>query len=130
MAFASASGGAHGSGRWIRLTASQRSWTSKSVYTSVVSRGSECRASFRTVRRIADHKLSAAEVARRIDVGENLLRTREEALGERGDAAFPGHGNPAPADHQLRRLRADVARLRAERDRLEKAAAYFASPPS
>ncbi len=45
-------------------------------------------------------------------------------------AAFPGHGNPTPADDELRRLRAENARLKAERDLLKKAAAYFANPPN
>ena len=82
------------------------------------------------VRMITDQKLSVAEVARRLDVGENLLRTWKKAFEERGDAAFPGHGNPAPGDEELRRLRAENARLRAERDLLKKAAAYFANPPT
>jgi transposase len=82
------------------------------------------------VKMITDQKLSVAEVARRLDVGENLLRTWKKAFDERGDAAFPGHGNPPPADEELRRLRAENARLRAERDLLKKAAAYFASPPT
>jgi transposase len=82
------------------------------------------------VRMVTDQKLSVAEVARRLDVGENLLRTWKKAFLERGDAAFPGHGHPTPADDELRRLRAENARLRAERDLLKKAAAYFASPPT
>lgn len=82
------------------------------------------------VRMVTDQKLAVAEVARRLDVGENLLRTWKKAFEERGDAAFPGQGNPTPADDELRRLRAENARLRAERDLLKKAAAYFASPPS
>ena len=82
------------------------------------------------VRMITDQELSVAEVARRLDVGENLLRTWKKAFLERGESAFPGHGNPAPADDEVRRLRAEVARLKAERDLLKKAAAYFASPPS
>jgi transposase len=82
------------------------------------------------VKMITDQKLSVAEVARRLDVGENLLRTWKKAFEERGDAAFPGQGNPAPADDELRRLRAENARLRAERDLLKKAAAYFANPPT
>jgi transposase len=82
------------------------------------------------VRMVTDQKLSAAEVGRRLDVGENLLRTWKKAYLERGDAAFPGHGNPTPADDELRRLRAEVARLKAERDLLKKAAAYFANPPT
>ncbi len=82
------------------------------------------------VRMITEQKLSVAEVARRLDVGENLLRQWKKAFLDRGGAAFPGHGNPAPADDELRRLRAEVARPKAERDLLNKAAAYFPSPPS
>jgi transposase len=82
------------------------------------------------VKMITDQKLAVAEVARRLDVGENLLRTRKKAFEERGNDAFPGHGHPTPADDEQRRLRAENARLRAERDLLKKAAAYFASPPS
>jgi len=82
------------------------------------------------VKMITDQKLSVAEVARRLDVGENLLRTWKKAFEASGDAAFPGHGNPTPADDELRRLRAENTRLRAERDLLKKAAAYFANPPT
>ncbi len=82
------------------------------------------------VKMVTDQKLSVAEVARRLDVGENLLRAWRKAFLERGNDAFPGHGSPAPADDELRRLRAENARLRAERDLLKKAAAYFANPPS
>jgi transposase len=82
------------------------------------------------VKLVTDQRLSVAEAARRLDVGDNLVRTWKKAFDERGDAAFPGHGNPTPADDELRRLRAEVTRLRAERDLLKKAAAYFASPPS
>ena len=82
------------------------------------------------VKMITDQKLAVAEVARRLDVGETLLRSWKQAFLERGTDAFPGHGTPTPADDELRRLRAENARLRAERDLLKKAAAYFASPPS
>jgi len=82
------------------------------------------------VKMITDQKLAVAEVARRLDVGGNLLRTWKKASEERGATAFPGHGSPAPADDELRRPRAENARPRAERDLLKKAAAYFANPPS
>src|SRR5437773_11502928 len=82
------------------------------------------------VKMIIDQKLSVAEVARRLDVSETLLRAWRKAVLAQGDGAFPGHGNPPPADDELRRLRAENARLRAERDLVKKAAAYFASPPS
>jgi transposase len=76
---------------------------------------------------ITDQGLSVAEVARRLGVTEGSLRAwREDARG-RGAA---GHAKVPPADDELRRLRAENTRLRAERDLLKKAAAYFASPPS
>lgn len=40
--------------------------------------------------------------------------------------AFPGHGQVRPEQQEVDRLRREVAKLRAERDILEKAAAYFA----
>jgi len=83
------------------------------------------------VKMITDQGLSVAEVARRLGVTEGALRDWRAAAQEHGDAAFPGHGTPpTPADDEVRRLRAENARLRAERDLLKKAAAYFASPPT
>ncbi len=82
------------------------------------------------VKTVTDQKLSVAEAARRLGVGENLLRLWKKAFVDRGSDAFPGHGRLSPADEELHRLRAEVVRLRAERDLLKKAAAYFASPPS
>ena len=82
------------------------------------------------LRMLTDQGLAVAEVARRLGVGENCLRNWRQADRDQGEAAFPGQGNPSPAEDELRRLRAEVQRLRAERDLLKKAAAYFASPPS
>lgn len=82
------------------------------------------------VKMITQQNLSVAEVARRLDVSETLLRAWRKAVLAKGDDAFPGHGNPAPTEDELHRLRAENARLRAERDLLKKAAAYFANPPS
>src|SRR3954452_9540794 len=82
------------------------------------------------LRMMADQGLSVAEFARLLGVGENCLRNRRQAAREQGDAAFPGQGNPSPADEELPRLRAEVERLRAGRDLSKKADAYFASPPS
>ena len=82
------------------------------------------------VKMITEQKLSVAEAARRLDIRENLLRSWYKAFQAQGHDAFPGHGNLTPADEELRRLRAEVTRLKAERDLLKKAAAYFASPPN
>jgi transposase len=82
------------------------------------------------VRMMTDQRLSVSEVARQLGVGENCLRLWRAAAKDQGEAAFPGPGNLSAEQEELRRLRAEVARLRAERGLLKKAAAYFASPPS
>ena len=82
------------------------------------------------VRMLTERGLSVAEVARRLGVAENGLRLWRDAARPPGDAAFPGPGHLSAEQEELRRLRAEVHRLRAERDLLKKAAAYFASPPS
>jgi transposase len=79
---------------------------------------------------MTDQGLSVSEVSRQLGVGPNCLRSWREAARHKGDAAFPGQGNPSPEQDELRRLRAEVTRLRAERDLLKKAAAYFANPPN
>ena len=76
---------------------------------------------------ITEQKLSVAEVARRLGVAENLLHTWRKAALKDGAGAFPGAGRPTPAEDELRRLRADVKRLEAERDILKKATAFFAA---
>ena len=82
------------------------------------------------LRMLTDQGLSVAEVARRLGVGENCLRNWRQAARAKGEAAFPGQGHLPAAEDELRRLRAEVHRLRAERDLLKKAAAYFANPPN
>ncbi len=82
------------------------------------------------VAMLTDQGLSVAEVCRLLGVTKGCLRAWRDEARDKGDAAFPGQGNPGPANDQLRRLQAEVLRLRAERDLLKKAAAYFANPPS
>jgi transposase len=55
-----------------------------------------------------------------------LLRRWKLTLDTEGQDAFPGHGNLPPAEDELRRLKAEVARLKAERDILKRATALFA----
>ena len=41
-------------------------------------------------------------------------------------SAFPGHGVMKPEHQEIERLRRELARMKAERDILKKAAAHFA----
>jgi transposase len=67
------------------------------------------------VRRITEGGKSLSEVARELDPGEGLLRSRKRA--------------PA-VEEQPRRLRAENQRLRMERDISDRATAFFAKGSS
>ncbi len=64
--------------------------------------------------------------ARALDLHENVLRkwVREQATDP--GSAFPGYGVMKPESQEIERLSHELARMRAERDILRKAAAYFA----
>lgn len=70
------------------------------------------------VRMLTNQGLSVSEVARRLGVGVNCVRNWRNAHRDNGPDAFPGHGQSTPADDELRRLRAENQRLKAERDLL------------
>jgi|SRR5689334_2264338 transposase len=78
------------------------------------------------VKLVTEQGYSVAEAARSLGVHETLLRSWKQALEAQGDQAFPGHGKLPPFEEELRRLRAENQRLRAERDILKKATALFA----
>ncbi len=78
------------------------------------------------VRLVRERGVSVAQASRDLDVHQNVLRkwVREFTTDPRD--AFPGHGQMKPEQLEIERLRREVARLKAERDILKKAAAYFA----
>ena len=78
------------------------------------------------VRLVRERGVSVAQASRDIDVHENVLRKWVKELGADPKQAFPGHGQMKPEQLEIDRLRREVAKLRAERDILKKAAAYFA----
>ena len=55
-----------------------------------------------------------------------MLRRWVKELSADPAQAFPGHGQGKPEQLEIERLRRENAKLRAERDILKKAAAYFA----
>ena len=78
------------------------------------------------VRLIRERGVSVAQAARDLDVHENVLRKWVKELAADPGQAFPGHGQMKPEQLEIEKLRREVARLKAERDILKKAAAYFA----
>jgi transposase len=79
-----------------------------------------------SVRLVSDRRVSVAQAARDLDIHENMLRRWVKELSADPAQAFPGHGQGKPEQLEIERLRRENAKLRAERDILKKAAAYFA----
>jgi len=75
---------------------------------------------------IQDRGVTVAQAARDLDIHENVLRKWVKEFRTDPQQAFPGHGQMKPEQLELERLRREVIKLKAERDILKKAAAYFA----
>ncbi len=78
------------------------------------------------VRLIKDRGVSVAQAARDLDIHENVLRKWVKDFEADTAQAFPGKGVMKPEQAEIERLRREVSKLKAERDILKKAAAYFA----
>ncbi len=78
------------------------------------------------VRLIKDRGVSVAQASRDLDVHENVLRKWVKEFAADPAQAFPGPGQLKPEQLEIERLRREVTKLKAERDILKKAAAYFA----
>ena len=78
------------------------------------------------VKLVRDRGVTAVQAARDLDVHVNVLRKWVKEVGQDPAHAFPGHGQMKPEQQEIERLRREVARLKAERDILKKAAAFFA----
>jgi transposase len=78
------------------------------------------------VKLIKERGVAVAQAARDLDVAESVLRRWVREEGADPQHSFPGHGQVKPEQQEITQLRREVARLKAERDILKKAAAYFA----
>jgi transposase len=78
------------------------------------------------VRLVKDRGVSVAQAARDLDLHENVLRKWVREFATDPQHAFPGHGQMKPEQLEIDRLRKEVVKLKAERDILKKAAAFFA----
>ena len=78
------------------------------------------------VRLIKERGVAVAQAARDLEVHENVLRKWVKELSADPAQAFPGAGQMKPDQLEIDRLRREVSKLKAERDILKKATAYFA----
>lgn len=78
------------------------------------------------VKLVTERGVSVAQAARDLDVAESVLRRWMRELTSAPAAAFPGNGQMRADQAEIAALKKEVARLRAERDILKKATAFFA----
>jgi transposase len=78
------------------------------------------------VRLIKDRRVSYVQAARDLGVHVSQLRDWVKKFADDLEHAFPGHGQMKPEQLEIARLKREVTKLKAERDILKKAAAYFA----
>ena len=78
------------------------------------------------VRMVRERGVTIAQASRDLDVHANVPRKSVRELAADPGHALPGHGQMRPEQMEIDRLRRELAKLKAERDILKKAAAYFA----
>ena len=81
------------------------------------------------VRLVRERGVSAAQAARDLGIGQNVMgRWVREAAADKS-RAFPGRGQMKPDDSEVARLKRELAKTKAERDILKKAIGFFANEP-
>ena len=78
------------------------------------------------VRLVHERGVTVAQAARDLGVQGTVLRRWVQECAADSQQAFPGRGQMKPEQGELAQLRREVLKLKAERDILTKAAAYFA----
>jgi len=78
------------------------------------------------VKQVREQGVSSAQVARELGISPNVVsRWVRESAGDI-KKAFPGQGQQSAEQAEIERLKREIVRLKAEKDILKKAAAYFA----
>lgn len=73
---------------------------------------------------------SQTQVARDLGIADSTLHHWCKEFAKGGEKAFPGSGNPAAGEEELRRLKRELEVTRQERDILKKALAIFSRAQS
>lgn len=78
------------------------------------------------VKLVTERGVAVAQACRELELSESVLRRWMRELDEAPLGAFPGNGRVSAEQAEIMALRKEVARLKAERDILKKATAFFA----
>ena len=78
------------------------------------------------VRLLKERGVSYAQASHDLSVHQSQLRSWVKALADDPQHGFPGQGQMKPEQAEIAQLKREVIKLKAERDILKKAAAYFA----
>jgi transposase len=78
------------------------------------------------VRLIRERGAAVTRASHDLGVHQSQLRDWVKKFADDPQHSLPGHGQMKPEQLEIARLRREMTRLKAERDILKKAAAYFA----
>jgi len=78
------------------------------------------------VRLVRERGVSLAQAACDLGLHKNMLGLWVRQFADDPQQAFPGQGQMKPEQLEIAHLKREVTKLKAERDILKKAAAYFA----
>jgi len=78
------------------------------------------------VKLVTERGVSVAQACRDLELAESVLRRWMREAAEAPASAFPGNGQQRAELAEIAALKKEVAKLKAERDILKKAAAFFA----
>ena len=78
------------------------------------------------VKLVRERGVTVAQAARDLGVHGTVVRRWVQEPAADSQQAFPGQGQMKPDQVEIERLQREVIKLKAERDILKKAAAYFA----
>jgi transposase len=78
------------------------------------------------VKLIKERGVGYAQASHDLSVHQTVLRNWVKGFADDPQHSFPGHGQMKPEAAEIARLKREVTKLKAERDILKKAAAYFA----
>jgi transposase len=82
-----------------------------------------------TARLMAEGGRKPSDLARDLDIHENVLRKWRQQYLQDAKGAFPGKGHLNPIEDENRRLKKELNDIKEERDILKKALAIFSKHP-